>query len=92
MREADTDSIGISDQFFVGNDILVAPIVEPGKTERDVYLPHGWWKDEILAQVIRGGKWMRKYQVPLDKIAFFIRTEGGSAPLTNWTRLQMTNI
>lgn len=64
----DDDAFLIEDQFFVGNNIIVAPIVEEGKTERDVYLPHGWWKDEILAQVIRGGKWMRKYQVPLDKV------------------------
>lgn len=71
----DPDAFTIDDQFFVGNDIIVAPIVDEGKTERDIYLPHGWWKDEILAQVIRGGKWMRKYQVPLDKVAFFVRTE-----------------
>ena len=73
--QKDADAYPIQDQFFVGNDIIVAPIVEEGKTERDVYLPHGWWKDEIFAQVIRGGKWMRKYQVPLDKLAFFVRTE-----------------
>lgn len=78
--QADVDAFLIEDQFFVGNDIIVAPIVEEGKTERDVYLPHGWWKDEIFAQVIRGGKWMRKYQVPLDKLAFFVRTEPSNAP------------
>lgn len=41
----------IRDQFYVGNNIIVAPIVDEGKTERDIYLPGGWWKDEILAQV-----------------------------------------
>lgn len=71
----DTSAYSIDDQFFVGDEILVAPIVHEGKTERDVYLPYGWWKDDILAQVIRGGKWMRKYQIPLDKVAFFVRTE-----------------
>ena len=74
-EKSDNESLMINDQFMVGNDIVVAPIIEEGKTERDIYLPRGWWKDEILAQVIRGGKWMRKYQVPLDKVAFFIRTE-----------------
>ena len=47
----DPDAYMIDDQFFVGNNIIVAPIVEEGKTERDIYLPRGWWKDEILAQV-----------------------------------------
>ncbi|XP_017483029.1 PREDICTED: uncharacterized family 31 glucosidase KIAA1161-like [Rhagoletis zephyria] len=41
----------IRDQFYVGNNIIVAPITFEGKTERDIYLPSGWWKDEILAQV-----------------------------------------
>lgn len=74
----DRDAFSINDQFSIGNDIIVAPVVEEGKTERDIYLPHGWWKDEILAQVIRGGKWMRKYQVPIDKVAYFIRTDSPS--------------
>ncbi len=71
----DRDAFNINDQFSIGNDIIVAPVVEEGKTERDIYLPNGWWKDEIVGQVIRGGKWMRKYQVSIDKIAFFVRTE-----------------
>ncbi|KAH9424835.1 hypothetical protein DERP_012321 [Dermatophagoides pteronyssinus] len=74
-EKTENEALTINDQFMIGNDIVVAPIIEEGKTERDIYLPHGWWKDEILAQVIRGGKWMRKYQVPLDKVAFFIRNE-----------------
>lgn len=76
-----TEAFLIDDQFMIGDEIVVAPIVEDSKTERDIYLPHGWWKDEILAQVIRGGKWMRKYQVPLDKVAFFIRTDTSSMPI-----------
>lgn len=70
----DNDAYSIDDQFFVGDNIIVAPIVHEGKTERDIFLPDGWWKDEMMAVVIRGGKWMRKYQVPLDKVAFFVRT------------------
>ncbi|XP_015792723.1 myogenesis-regulating glycosidase [Tetranychus urticae] len=63
----------IDDQFAIGNEILVAPILEMGKTTRDIYLPSGWWKDEILGQTIRGGKWMRNYSVDLYKIAYFTR-------------------
>jgi alpha-glucosidase (family GH31 glycosyl hydrolase) len=70
----DRDAFNINDQFSIGNDIIVAPVVEEGKTERDIYLPNGWWKDEISGQVIRGGKWMKKF-VSIDKIAFFVRTE-----------------
>ncbi|XP_054160917.1 myogenesis-regulating glycosidase-like [Oppia nitens] len=72
------DAYIIDDQFSIGNDIIVAPVVDEGHTERDIFLPNGWWKDEISMQVIRGGKWMRKYQVPVDKVAVFIRTESSS--------------
>ena len=77
--DRDADQFTIADQFAIGNDIIVAPVIEEGQIERDIFLPHGWWKDEILVQVIRGGKWMRKYQVPVDKVAYFIRTEPSPA-------------
>jgi len=80
----DRDSFSIDDQFSICDNIIVAPVVEEGQTERDIFLPNGWWKDEILVQVIRGGKWMRKYQVPIDKVAYFIRTEP-SPPLSAQT-------
>ncbi len=33
-----------TDQLFIGDDLLVAPVVEPGATGRTVWLPDaGWW-------------------------------------------------
>jgi alpha-glucosidase (family GH31 glycosyl hydrolase) len=36
-------TFNISDQFLVGDDILVAPILDPGLISRTVYLPPGDW-------------------------------------------------
>lgn len=36
----------INDQFMLGNDILVAPVVTQGTVERDVVFPEGKWADE----------------------------------------------
>jgi len=33
----------LGDQYFFGEDIIFAPIVKQGQTERDVYLPEGEW-------------------------------------------------
>ena len=41
----------VNDQFFLGNDLLVCPVLKKGATERRVQLPKGnWktWKGEIL--------------------------------------------
>ena len=33
----------LEDQYFFGEEILFAPIVNQGQTDRDVYLPEGRW-------------------------------------------------
>ena len=39
----DAASLAVDDQYMLGPDLLVAPVVEQGVTERDVYLPPGAW-------------------------------------------------
>jgi alpha-glucosidase (family GH31 glycosyl hydrolase) len=34
----------VLDQFMLGEDILVAPVITKGQTERQVILPEGKWK------------------------------------------------
>lgn len=36
----------IKDQFVLGNEIIVAPVVENGARSRSVVLPKGEWKAE----------------------------------------------
>jgi len=51
----------------------VAPVIEEGKTERDVYLPAGTWKDGNSDQVYTGKQWIRNYAAPLSVLPYFIR-------------------
>lgn len=62
----------IIDEFLIGNDLLVAPVVFPGLLSRHIYLPHGNWSD-TNQDLFEGGKWHFNYPVPLDKVAFFTR-------------------
>jgi alpha-glucosidase (family GH31 glycosyl hydrolase) len=41
----DEATYAINDQFALGDDIVVAPVVEKGARCRDVYLPTGYWRD-----------------------------------------------
>ncbi|MCC6545960.1 DUF4968 domain-containing protein [Candidatus Sumerlaeota bacterium] len=54
----DAAVVSIGDQFLLGGDLLVAPILEPGKDHRAVYLPAGIWYDFWSNSRHEGGKWI----------------------------------
>lgn len=41
----DKETWAIEDEYMFGPDVLVAPVLYAGKTEREVYLPDGEWVD-----------------------------------------------
>ena len=69
----DEDALVTGDEYLVGNDLLVAPVVEEGARKRDVYLPAGQWRDMIQGEVIDGPRLMKDYPVSLDQLAHFER-------------------
>jgi alpha-glucosidase len=71
----DENTAGIDDEFLFGGDLLVAPVLEEGIQEREVYLPKGGWFDYWTGHAFTGG---RSVHVPvtLDSIPMFVR-EGG---------------
>ncbi len=63
----------IGDEYMVGDDVLVAPVVKEGMRNRDVYLPAGstwinWWTGERF----EGGRQIN-VQAPLDRLPLFVR-------------------
>ena len=47
----------VEDCYMFGPDMLVAPVMEPGVTQRRIYLPAGeTWKDAYTGQVYEGGQ------------------------------------
>ncbi|KAK3864537.1 hypothetical protein Pcinc_029805 [Petrolisthes cinctipes] len=67
----DSTAAQISDQFVVGDDLLVAPVSHRGERTRNIYLPQGIWKDRIDGHLRLGGRWLNNYNVPLTKIPHF---------------------
>ncbi len=41
-------------EWLLGADVLVAPVVTEGATSRSVYFPHGCWRSPATGQVVRG--------------------------------------
>jgi alpha-glucosidase len=59
----------IKDQFVLGNDIIVAPVVEKGVRSRKVVLPIGRWQAEDGVKY-SGGRTI-EVSVPLERLPYF---------------------
>lgn len=61
-----------SDQFLLGSQLLIAPILRPGQTHRAVYLPEGDWYDFWTEEKYVGG---RHYLVEadIDTLPIFVK-------------------
>ena len=74
---AEEPAWGVSDQFMLGPDVLVAPVTAQGVRERDVYIPEGaTWLDAWTGERVKKNGWARA-AAPLDRIPVYLR-EGGS--------------
>ncbi|XP_061673166.1 myogenesis-regulating glycosidase-like isoform X2 [Syngnathoides biaculeatus] len=61
----------VDSQFLIGDDLMVAPVLEAGKQERDIYLPAGRWRSYKGQHYVQGPKYLTDYPVDLDEIAYF---------------------
>ncbi len=69
----DPETFRITDQFMLGPDVVVAPVVEQGAVARDLYLPKGRWLDYRTKKVVAGARWLKAYPAPLDTLPLFVR-------------------
>ncbi|XP_066586866.1 uncharacterized protein [Prorops nasuta] len=63
----------VVDEFSVGEELIVAPILYSGSRQREVYLPAGVWKDGIDGSLRKGSRWIHNYRVAEDKVAYFVK-------------------
>jgi len=68
----DANTYNLDDEFMIGEDLLVAPIVKPDVTTRLVYLPKGTWYDFWTNKKYAGGTMVR-IDAPLDTVPMFVR-------------------
>ena len=60
-------------EYLLGRDILVAPVLKQGATEREVYLPRERWIHLPSGKEYRGGRVL--VNAPLGEIPVFVRAE-----------------
>ena len=70
--QQDNNTLNIDDEFMIGSDLLVAPILRKDLTSRMVYLPQGTWIDYWTGKRITGGVMIR-VEAPLEIVPMFVR-------------------
>ncbi len=82
----DPEAVKQSKQYLWGSDMLIAPVVQKGETERRVYLPKGLWYDFWSNRSFEGQQKVDRY-VDLSTIPIYVKA--GSilpmAPLRQYT-------
>lgn len=78
--KTDLDAVrSIEDAYMFGRDLLVAPIIQEGAAEREVYLPKGKWFDFWDGTAYSGGRTIT-VTCALDRIPVFVR-DGAVIPV-----------
>jgi alpha-glucosidase (family GH31 glycosyl hydrolase) len=67
----DTALFPIADEFLLGDDLLVAPVLDPGVTSRDIRLPPGVWIDAWTQTPVSGV--LRQWVAPCPGIPLFVK-------------------
>lgn len=70
--EKDEVTHNLNDEFMIGSNILVSPVVEQGMTKKLVYLPAGEWFDYWTKEKIDGGRYIIR-DAPLDICPVYIK-------------------
>jgi alpha-glucosidase (family GH31 glycosyl hydrolase) len=68
----DVNTFSIEDQYLVGNDILVAPVVTENARKRNIYLPQGQWQDH-RGVLHTGPTTLVDFKAELNELPFFVR-------------------
>ena len=70
--QTDPQLYALDDQLMVGDDLLLAPVVNPNQEHRRVYLPKGQWYDFWTGQKHEGKQFVLR-ATPLETVPLYVR-------------------
>ncbi|MEW8979651.1 MAG: glycoside hydrolase family 31 protein [Symbiobacterium sp.] len=82
----DPETANLSDQFLLGEDLMVCPVYQPGARARLVYLPAGEWVDFWTGARVNGPARIVA-EAPLERMPLFVRAGAilPMGPVRQWT-------
>ena len=69
----------IDDQYYFGDDFLVAPVMN-SENVRDIYLPEGNWVNFFTGDIRKGGRWLYDMPYTLDMMPVWVK-DGAQIPI-----------
>ncbi|SEM21516.1 alpha-glucosidase [bacterium A37T11] len=72
LHEQTAENMQREEEFSFGHKVLVSPVIQPGQTQKMVYLPTGGWYDYWDDSLLVGGE-EHAVDTPIDRMPIFIK-------------------
>lgn len=73
----------VTDQYLWGGDVMIAPVMKQGVSQRSIVFPEGVWMDMLDPAFTAAGGDTITYDTPLDVLPRFVRA-GGIIPMADY--------
>lgn len=73
LDPTDERALTCDDEFLLGDEFLVAPVITPNTRKRDVYLTRGKWRYYWTKRIVEGPAKIQNLLTPLEYLPFFER-------------------
>jgi len=71
-HQDDPDTYSIDDQYYFGDQMIIAPVTTKGAQTRVIYLPEGEWYDYWNGKAYTGSRYYN-VETPLKKLPIFVK-------------------
>jgi alpha-glucosidase (family GH31 glycosyl hydrolase) len=71
LDPTDERALTCDDEFLLGDEFLVAPVVIPNTTQRNIYLPKGKWQNHWTGEIMTGSMLIENHPTPLNALPIF---------------------
>jgi len=76
----DPEVFGLDSEFMFGSELLVAPVLEEGAADKEIYFPKGYWIDFNHPETSYPGNQWVNFPVDIETIPLFVK-QGSIIPM-----------